>query len=200
MDILEAAVNAQIETDEVKGRLLIDAITSQNPNMVDYVFKLIDPNEPKSRTIHFQAHANSEEERDDDGMTPLHFAVQKGNLSAVQRLLERKASIRFVTNSHTSVFHLACRVGAFEILSKLIKYAAEQGLKPATILNTHDKRGFTCVHEAASHGQFKVIRYLATVEGVEFDVKTITGRSAADLAFDKDAGVLWEFLKKRLSS
>ena len=54
MDILEAAVNAQIETDEVKGRLLIDAITSQNPNMVDYVFKLIDPNEPKSRTIHFK--------------------------------------------------------------------------------------------------------------------------------------------------
>ena len=193
VDILEAALNADIRTSEMKGQLLINAIKGKSDSLAELIFQLITPDDPKSKTINFQL---NDERSLFDGMTPFHFAVLHGKLSVVNELIKRNASIRHVSVHQTSIFHLVCRLGRKEIFLKIMKYANELGFSPAAILNTQDKRGFTCVHEAASNGKIGIIRYLSSIEGVNFDALTVTGRSASDLAFGC-AGVLWEFLENR---
>lgn len=193
-DIFEAALVAGIETNEIKGLLLIDAIMGPNPSIFELVFKLFNSSDKKSMTINYQVQDDGSQH---DGMTPLHFAVLKNNSHIVSALLEKNCSIRHVDCSQTSVFQLACRLGFKDIFLLLIKYATSQGLSPADIINAPNKKGYTCLHEAAAHGKIGVAKILASYEGVDFEKRIATGKNAAQLAFSTSSQVMYEFIAKR---
>jgi hypothetical protein len=86
---------------------LIDLLIAERRHRVDLVTEIINQN-PK--LIH---------EKDLDGGTALHTAVEQRNLSIVKALLEHGADPRAVNNRGTSVLEIGMRWGTPEIVSEI---------------------------------------------------------------------------------
>ena len=106
------------------------------------------------------------EQRNADGMQPLHVAAQHGHVQAVELLLQQKASVDAVDHSRGTPLSLACRFGHAECISALLQAGAQkEGLG--------ETYQVCALHCAAVHGGVDCINLLieanAKVEHADTD-------------------------------
>jgi len=107
------------------------------------------------------------------GRTPLHWAVYKGHLEVVSRLLARGAQIDAVTKFRSTLLHLAASGGHPEVVSLLLARGAKTGAV--------NRSGQTPLHLAASEGHLEVVNLLLA-GGAQTGAVTKDGKTALDLA------------------
>ena len=140
--------------------------------------------------------------------TPLHVAVLRNNLSAVELLIEYKADPNLLTSADENVLHLAVKRGTSVMVETLMKAganpsqrdrvgwtplhhaAAKSKTEIAKVLiamgadvNFRSAAGGTALHEAAASGSAEMIELLLQA-GVEKSLKSNDGKTALDIAIE----------------
>jgi len=120
--------------------------------------------------------ANSEkyDDQDENGRTPLSYAVEKGNLEIVIYLTEKGAEINAIDNHEEAPIHFAAIRGHLEI----VKYLTEKGAE----INIIDKSGKTPIHKAAMfENNLEIVKYL-TEKGAEINAIDEDGETPIHIA------------------
>ena len=96
---------------------------------------------------------------DDDGLTPLAVACQRGNSFAVERLLQEKEKIDIgiQDKQNSTALHKACEHGSKKIVDMLLKNGA--------IISVADSDGITPLHIACREGHSEVVKSSLLVHG-----------------------------------
>lgn len=82
--------------------------------------------------------------RTEKNETPLHFASQDGNMSAVTALLEKGASPMDVDANGLNSLHYAAQTGKREVMQNLINHVPDNSFD--TFLKSKDKQGQNALH------------------------------------------------------
>ena len=96
--------------------------------------------------------------RDEDGKTPLHLAVMKGQVEVVRKLfVARREVTRYKLNQvqGETVLHLAVKQNRLGVLKLLLELEGE-----AEFLNSKDDYDNTVLHTSIALKQFEVSRNL----------------------------------------
>jgi len=101
---------------------------------------------------------------DSQGMTPLHFAASRGNLTTVDVLLKYGAPLDLQDSAGMSPLHSAVIHDREKVAMRLISRGCA--------VDVADLRGFTPLHLAASTGQLALVRLLVEVGGCSLVAKT----------------------------
>jgi hypothetical protein len=101
---------------------------------------------------------------DAQGMTPLHFAASRGNLTTVDVLLKYQAPLDVQDNAGMSPLHAAVIHDREKVATRLISAGCA--------VDVADLRGYTPLHLAASTGQLALVRLLVEVGGCSLVAKT----------------------------
>ena len=89
-----------------------------------------------------------------DGMTPLHWAADRGDLAMTEMLVYAGANIAAVTRvGHYTPLHLASKAGNVQVVQALLKAGAD-------VKATTDPSGVTALHLAAASGGVDVVKAL----------------------------------------
>ncbi|AIL65687.1 Ankyrin repeat protein [Rickettsiales bacterium Ac37b] len=110
-----------------------------------------------------------------NGETPLHFAVNIGNLTMVEKLIKAAADINAKTTQGETALHFAVMKKDIKIIKKLIQYGAD--VKSKTINRK------TALHFAAEKGYTKIAKLLIKSEA-PIDAQTIEGKAVIHFAAD----------------
>ncbi|KAF0754411.1 hypothetical protein AaE_005341, partial [Aphanomyces astaci] len=94
--------------------------------------------------------------QDEDGLTPLHVAVKRGQADIVALLINRKSNVHAKTSEGKSPLHLACQYGHFAVVEILVKY------QPVLNELTEDRQ--TPLILAASCGSMAIVRLLLDLQ------------------------------------
>ena len=133
--------------------------------------------------------------RDDDDMTPLHYAARRGNIELVRYFLTLIPSHKLldqVDRSGQTAFHHAAEsrraVGVLDAL--------QNGGMDSMIL-WRDRQGRSVLHHAALHGNVDAVkRVLATTGGErELEVKDNDGKTPFHVAHENGAHLVVEYLQ-----
>jgi len=131
-----------------------------------------------------------------DGATPLHWAMRFNQVSTVGILL----SVPTVHIDSTDMYnhtplHRACCKGS---LSSIQLYTSDTRCT-TQILNMKDIYGKTALMWAVYYGHLDVVKYLATVPGVDFNTKDNNGKNIQDVARDRKCTGIVKFLLERIN-
>lgn len=128
-----------------------------------------------------------------DGFAPLGLAAFFGHKMVVELLLAKGADPNAASKNamqvcplHSAVAHRNTEV-AFEMASLLLQHGAE--------VNVAQHGGWTPLHQAAAHGQDKVVRLLLS-HGADPSAKSDDGRTALEMALQGGHGETAKFLKR----
>ncbi|KAJ4449193.1 hypothetical protein ANN_00590 [Periplaneta americana] len=92
-------------------------------------------------------------DRDDiDGYTPLMYALQIGELSLIEKLLEHGASTETRNKFGNTALHIAATNGQLPIVKCLTKHGAD--------INATSRKGYTPLNIAVLQGHLPVVEYL----------------------------------------
>uniref|UniRef100_A0A0X3PA82 Transient receptor potential cation channel subfamily A member 1 n=2 Tax=Schistocephalus solidus TaxID=70667 RepID=A0A0X3PA82_SCHSO len=93
---------------------------------------------------------------DSEGETPLHSAVNCGNLEMIDFCLKMGASLEATQTENLNAIHFACRRGDISVLTRLLEWQPEQ---TGRLLCAACKRGYTPIHLAAkfNHAEMTAI-------------------------------------------
>ncbi|KAH9488094.1 Transient receptor putative cation channel sub A member 1 [Bulinus truncatus] len=94
-------------------------------------------------------------DKDDFGCTPLHYASREGHLRALDDLIKMGAVLNMKNNDKQSPFHFAARYGRYNTCRRLLD--SHHG---PNIINETDGSGLTALHIAAQNGHTKVVQLL----------------------------------------
>ncbi|XP_062146014.1 ankyrin repeat-containing protein BDA1-like [Alnus glutinosa] len=123
-----------------------------------------------------------------EGVTPLHYVAQIGNLDLLSKFLEDcPTSVQDVTIRGETVFHIALKYNNLHALKYLIKWIQSATNEYASswekkLLNWEDEEGNTVLHIAVSKNQPQVVRQLLNA-GVHINRKNLWGFTALDICF-----------------
>jgi ankyrin repeat protein len=110
--------------------------------------------------------------RDDDGLTPLFWAVEWGP-SVVELLLVNHADVNAKDNDSLTPLHEATRMGRKHLVELLVAYKADVNIK--------DSRGLTPLHIAAAYDRTDVAEFLLANKA-KVDAKANDGRTPLHVA------------------
>ena len=96
-------------------------------------------------------------------LSPLHQAAQKGDLTAVQKLLSEKVPADITDESGNTPLHYAAVQGSSEITSLLVSGGANPDAR------NNDKK--TPLHYACLNGHLELVNFLIS-KNAEYDAKT----------------------------
>ena len=118
---------------------------------------------------------------DDDGLTPLAVACQRGNYYGIERLLqEEQIDISIVDNQKSTALHEACEHGSKKIVELLLKRGAK--------ISVANEEHVTPLHIACREGCSDVVSHLLLHGHHERDVvinaKDTQGNTALHFAVD----------------
>jgi len=128
--------------------------------------------------------------KDSDGYTPLHSAMVGNQVSTVGILLsEPSLHIDSKDDYNATPFHLGCAAGSLACVQLYIKDTrfTEQ------MLNVKSD-GDTALMWAVLKGRLGVVKYLATVPGVDFNTRNKQGRTLVEVARDRKLKNVVRFL------
>lgn len=115
-------------------------------------------------------------QRDERGLTPLHYAAEAGAEGAVARLLAAGVSVRARAKSDESALHWAAAKGRAAIVEQLLAAKAFSDLT--------DERGWTPFMYACANGHSEIARRFLTLKSVDVGRVDRAGNSAATLALN----------------
>jgi hypothetical protein len=111
--------------------------------------------------------------RSEDGSTPLHLAVQQGQVASLEWLAEQGVDIYAKSEGGMTALHVAAHSG--QIVS--LEWLAKQGVD----VHAASKNGTTVLHFAADQGQTASLEWLVR-QGADVHAKTKNGRTALHYA------------------
>lgn len=111
---------------------------------------------------------------DDYGRSFLWFAVNRGNLLAVQTLVDAGAAVTVANKYNGTLLQVAARKGSVEIASYLLD-------KNPKLLEQRDRDGNTALHTAAESGYPDLVAFLIE-KGLDANAKNFSNRSPLSLA------------------
>ncbi|XP_078085389.1 BRCA1-associated RING domain protein 1-like isoform X2 [Mustelus asterias] len=111
--------------------------------------------------------------RNHKGETPLHVAAIKGDITAVEQLLENGANPNIKDNAGWTPLHEACNHGHLEIVALLLKFGV--------LLNTPGYQNDSPLHDAVRNGHVDVVKLLILHRASQ-DVINIFGLRPVDYA------------------
>lgn len=111
---------------------------------------------------------------DDYGRSFLWFAVNRGNLAAVQALVEAGAAVNTAAKYTGTLLQVAARKGSVDIASYLLE-------KNPKLLESRDRDGNTALHTAAESGYPDLVAFLIE-KGLDANAKNFSNRSPLSLA------------------
>jgi ankyrin repeat protein len=111
--------------------------------------------------------------RDGRGLTPLHWASERGHEPVVRLLLDRGADVGVRTTTGWTALHIASRKGREPVVRLLLDKGADVGARTTT-------HGSTSLHSASQAGHEPVVRLLLD-RGADAAAKDMFGRTALTL-------------------
>ena len=106
--------------------------------------------------------------------TPLHYAVQYGNIESMRLLLEAGSKANVEDAARFMPLHLAANIGDVSKCELLTQYKAD--------INAADDTGETPLHWAATSQRLEVVEFLLS-KGVNTDLRDMVGRTPLHIAF-----------------
>ena len=112
-----------------------------------------------------------------DGISPLHAAIENGNIEMVQFLLDRGAKTNIRDFQKRTPLMMMDEDATPELLQLMLHYGAK-----TTLI---DKEGNTLLMHFAEYNQPEILRYLLT-SGIPINAKNKDGETALTIAADND--------------
>jgi ankyrin repeat protein len=122
----------------------------------------------KDESIEIKGNDKIEKPSNYEGQTPLHIAINQGNLELAKELISKGADINAVTNFWHTPLHYAVNRGGFEIVKLLI----ENGAK----INALSNFDYAPLHYAANQGKVKVAQFLIA-KGAALNIQNTFGHT-----------------------
>eukprot|EP00756_Hemistasia_phaeocysticola_P054077 Hpha_TRINITY_DN3001_c0_g2::TRINITY_DN3001_c0_g2_i1::g.138619::m.138619 len=130
--------------------------------------------------------ADVDEEKLEDGTTPLHQAVTTCKGEAVQLLVEKGANIGAIARSGATPLHMAAAIGCVPAARILLESGADADYK-------HAFAGTTALHFASEMGRVGVISELCK-RGADPNAEKVTGGTPLHSAADSNQSAAVELL------
>lgn len=124
---------------------------------------------------------------DDYGRSFLWFAVNRGNLAAVQALVDAGATVTAASKYNGTLLQAAARKGSVEIAAYLLD-------KNPKLLESRDRDGNTALHTAAETGYPDLVAFLIE-KGLDANAKNFNNRSPLSLAQKNNHAEVSDLLK-----
>jgi hypothetical protein len=104
------------------------------------------------KVIEFLREGANVNTRDEDGLTPLHYAASRGYVEVARLLLENGADVNAKNEHGITPLHVAASEGHAEVVRLLLEHGADA--------NARDEDGLTPLHNAAANGHLDVVKLL----------------------------------------
>jgi 7,8-dihydropterin-6-yl-methyl-4-(beta-D-ribofuranosyl)aminobenzene 5'-phosphate synthase len=111
--------------------------------------------------------------KDEQGLTPLFYAVLRGHKDVVELLLDRGADVNIQDNMGYSPLYVA----AFRGNKEMLQFLVAKGADP----NQKNGMGMTALHDMASQGNKEIVALLID-SGADFNLADSSGHTALHLA------------------
>lgn len=130
------------------------------------------------------------DEPQEEGETPLHKAVMRGNVHVARLLLDNGASVDAQCNRFWTSLHVAARKGDTAMAELLLERGAN--------INAKKSDGYTALHLAALNGHSDTAKLLLE-RGADTSLKNKEGKTPLDLAKSQDHQQIVEWIKAQES-
>ncbi|XP_072160828.1 LOW QUALITY PROTEIN: uncharacterized protein [Bemisia tabaci] len=121
---------------------------------------------------------------DSNGCSPLYFAVSNAWKDITSLLLENGANVALVTNSGSTLLHLAAAKGDAELTDTIFKHAKKNG-SLNVFVNAEEEKGTTALHVAAQNSLVKMVKALLK-HGATYNARNEENKRPLDLSRSED--------------
>ncbi|WP_265036680.1 ankyrin repeat domain-containing protein [Wolbachia endosymbiont (group A) of Anomoia purmunda] len=131
--------------------------------------------------------------KNDEGNTPLHLAVEEGNLETVKHLVEKGAGINAVNRYGYTPLYIAAYKGSTDIAVYLVEKGANASdnilheasnldivrhfIAKGANINATKENGETFLHIAAIDGKLEIVQYLVEEKNFNINAANIKGNT-----------------------
>ncbi len=149
--------------------LFMFLLFSTNPATSDEIHDAVKSGKLEEVKILLQGNQKLLNQKDQQGKTPLHHAVETGHTHIARYLIEQGADINLKDAYNGSVLHYAAFMGNLEIAELLLK-------KGTTSINEGDTDNMTPLHLACDRGHPEVVKLLLD-HGADIEARDSMGRT-----------------------
>lgn len=110
--------------------------------------------------------------KNNEGQTPLFLAARAGRTECLRYMIDRGETVNTQDSVGRTPLHAACDSSS-EVILPVIRLLVESGAS----LNATESSGYTPVHLACSTAPLSTIRYLASVDGVNWAIRNKFGKT-----------------------